>query len=302
MEKRVALFALGLGAAFALAFALGSAFDEADTDAGSSHGMATGEMAGHGDSSAHGGEEMAMNGGGEHEATETAPAGLAISEGGYTLRLDRTGFEVGAPGELRFRIEDAGGETVRDFDRTHERDLHLIVVRRDGTRFQHLHPEMDAAGTWATSLTLPAAGVYRVFADFSVDGDSRTLATDLFAPGKFEPRPFPVSERADGVDGYEVRLASGVLRAGQPATLRFTVSRDGEPAAGLENYLGAKGHLVALREGDLAFLHVHPDEAGAPGVIPYTAHFPTAGRYRLFLQFKDGGQVHTAEFSVEVGR
>jgi hypothetical protein len=257
---------------------------------------------GHGSAAGHAGSTVGMDGGGGHEGMAVAAAGLGVSEGGYTLRVDRTDFKAGAPGELRFRIEDADGETVREFDRTHERNLHLIVVRRDGTRFQHLHPQMDAAGTWATPLTLPAGGVYRVFADFSVGGDSRTLASDLFAPGGFEPRPFPASERADAVDGYEVRLASGSLRAGQPAELRFTVSKDGEPATGLENYLGAKGHLVALREGDLAFLHVHPDEAGAPGVIPYTAHFPTAGRYRLFLQFKDGGQVHTAEFSVEVGR
>lgn len=294
MEKRVALFALGLGAAFALAFAIGSAVDSTDTEAGSDHG----EMS----MDAHGGNEEEAVGHQESGHGEAVAAGLGVAEGGYTLRLDRTGFEADTPGALRFRVEAADGTAVRDFDRTHERDLHLIVVRRDGTGFQHLHPEMDAAGTWSTPLTLPAGGVYRVFADFSVDGDSRTLASDLFAPGKFEPRPFPVSTSADAVDGYEVRLASDALRAGQPAALRFTVSRDGEPAAGLENYLGAKGHLVALREGDLAFLHVHPDEAAAPGVIPYTAHFPTADRYRLFLQFKDGGRVHTAEFSVEVGR
>lgn len=282
MEKRVALFALGLGAVFAFAFALGSVFDPADTEAGPSH------------------EGMGMEGHGEHQ--ETAAAGLGVSEGGYTLRLQPATFQTGEAGELRFRIEAADGVAVRDFDRLHERDLHLIVVRRDGTRFQHLHPEMDAAGTWTTPLTLPGAGVYRVFADFSVAGDSHTLATDLFAPGEFEPRPFPASTSVDAVDGYELRLASGALRAGRPADLRFTVSRDGEPVGGLENYLGAKGHLVALREGDLAFLHVHPDESNAPGDIPYTAHFPTPGRYRLFLQFKDGGQVHTAEFSLEVGR
>ena len=27
----------------------------------------------------------------------------------------------------------------------------------------------------------------------------------------------------------------------------------------MEPYLGAKGHLVALREGDLAYLHIHPE-------------------------------------------
>jgi hypothetical protein len=302
MEKRVALFALGLGAAFALAFAVGSAFDPADTEAGPGHGMERGEMGGHDEPASHGEEEMGAGAHGEHQEEPTAAAGLAVSEGGYTLRLDQAAFETGEAGELRFRIEDAAGATVREFDRTHERDLHLIVVGRDGTGFQHLHPEMDAAGTWATPLTLPAAGAFRVFADFAVDGDSHTLATDLAAPGRFEPRPFPAPASTAAVDGYELRLESGPLRAGQPADLRFTVSRDGEEVAGLENYLGARGHLVALREGDLAFLHVHPDEGRAPGVIPYTAHFPTAGRYFLFLQFKVGGKVHTAELTLAVAR
>jgi L-fuculose-phosphate aldolase len=35
-------------------------------------------------------------------------------------------------------------------------------------------------------LTLPDAGAYRVFADFVVDGDKHTLATDLFVPGDLE--------------------------------------------------------------------------------------------------------------------
>jgi hypothetical protein len=51
---------------------------------------------------------------------------------------------------------------------------------------------------------------------------------------------------------------------------------------------------VALREGDLAFLHVHPGPDG------FAATFPTAGRYRLFLQFKDAGRVHTVAFTREV--
>ena len=66
----------------------------------------------------------------------------------------------------------------------------------------------------------------------------------------------------------------------------------------MEDYLGAKGHLVALREGDLAFLHVHPDADR----LGFMAEFPTAGAYRLFLQFKTGGRVHTAAFTQEVTR
>ena len=80
--------------------------------------------------------------------------------------------------------------------------------------------------------------------------------------------------------------------------LAFTVTRDGEPVE-TQDYLGAKGHLVALRQGDLAFLHVHPDE----NRLKFMATFPTAGTYRLFLQFKTtDGRLHTAAFTQEVSR
>jgi hypothetical protein len=36
----------------------------------------------------------------------------------------------------------------------HERDLHLIVVNRELTTFRHVHPTLDADGTW--SVDLPA--------------------------------------------------------------------------------------------------------------------------------------------------
>ena len=50
---------------------------------------------------------------------------------------------------------------------------------------------------------------------------------------------------------------------GEPSTLTFSVSRDGKPVTDLQPYLGAYGHLVALRAGDLAYLHVHPTASPA---------------------------------------
>ena len=97
-------------------------------------------------------------------------------------------------------------------------------------------------------------------------------------------------------DGYEVRLDAGTVRAGRESELAFRITRGGRPVE-TEPYLGAGGHLVALREGDLAFLHVHPLDEGA---ARFAATFPTEGRYRLFLQFKAAGRVHTAAFTQDV--
>jgi hypothetical protein len=183
------------------------------------------------------------------------------------------------------------------------RELHLIVVRRDGTGFQHLHPRRAADGTWSTPLTVDAPGSYRVLADFALGGVRRTLGVELPAPGAFTPTPAPPLTTSTSVDGVAVSLAAGTaLRAGRESVLRFRVTRGGRPVAGLQPYLGARGHLVALREGDLAYLHVHPEEHAEPGEIPFAAAFPSAGRYRLFLQFRTGGVVHTAPLTVRVDR
>jgi hypothetical protein len=292
---RIAVFLVGLVVVFAAAAGIGSLVDPADTDAGATHGDG-GHGAGDGTM-----KEEEMHGHGADQETAEEQAGLAIAEDGYSLRLAPTSIARGEERELRFEIVDGSGETVDDFDELHERRMHLIVVRRDGTRFRHLHPEMGATGTWTTPISFAAPGVYRVFADFAVGGEQRTLASDvLVSGGEFEARPFPAPEPVDTTAGYRLRLRAGDLHAGEPSPLAFDVSRGGEGVDDLAPYLGAKGHLVALREGDLAFLHVHPEEGGAAEEIAFVATFPTAGRYRLYLQFRHEGIVRTAEFTVEV--
>jgi hypothetical protein len=167
--------------------------------------------------------------------------------------------------------------------------MHLILARRDLSGFQHLHPEQAADGSWSAPVRIDEAGSYRLFADFSHDGENQTLASDLRVDGPADLQPLPEPQTTAVSDGgYDVRLDAG-------ADLRFTITKDGEPVR-TEPYLGAGGHLVALREGDMAFLHVHPADDG----VRFTAEFPTAGRYRLFLQFKHEGRVHTVAFTREV--
>jgi hypothetical protein len=236
----------------------------------------------------------------EHtEMTSTTPhggdaahpvRGLAIAEDGLRVAVETTELRRGRTERLAFRIVDEQGETVRDFDVEHERRMHLIVVRRDLTGFQHLHPRMDADGTWSTSIRLAEAGSYRLYADFARGGEPHTLASDLRVDGTADLQALPEPRAIARTDGYDVRVAE------REGALTFEISRDGARVA-VEPYLGAGGHLVALRDGDLAFLHVHPTGSGTT----FEATFPTPGRYRLFLQFKHAGKIHTAEFTREVG-
>jgi hypothetical protein len=268
---RIVLFAALLAVVFAGAAVAGGAIDPA------APGKSDDPAAGHADDGGHG---------------EARPVrGLAVAEDGLRIVVDEPELARGKRTELTFRVVDDAGRTVNDFDVEHERRMHMIVVRRDLTGFQHLHPEQGADGSWTAQVKLDEAGSYRLFADFTRTGEPYTLASDLRVDGPAELQALPpVKAAAVAGGGYDVRLDT------RGDELRFEVSSRGRPVA-TEPYLGAGGHLVALREGDLAFLHVHPTDEDATA---FEATFPTAGRYRLFLQFKYEGRVRTAAFTHEV--
>jgi hypothetical protein len=270
--------------------------------------LAGGAIEPHGADPASGSDERGDHAAGDDEmstathsgksATHAAPPvrGLAVAADDLRIVVDQSELRRGRTEELRFRIVDKRGETLRDFDVTHEKRMHLILARRDLTGFQHLHPAQAADGSWSAPVRLDDAGSYRLFADFSHDDTPQTLAADLRVDGDADLRPLPAPQPTAVSDGgYDVRLDAGGAHAGREADLRFTITRDGAPVK-TEPYLGAGGHLVALREGDMAFLHVHPMDDG----VRFAATFPTTGRYRLFLQFKHAGRVHTVAFTQEV--
>jgi hypothetical protein len=285
---RVAAFATLLAVVFTAAALAGRAIDPGTGSrdaAGEDHAMEPGAGPHH----AAGGEH------GPATAHPATPAGLSLAQDGLRLAATDTTLRPRRAARFEFKIVDSHGATVRAFDVEQDRRMHLIVVRRDLTGYQHLHPTRTGAGAWTTALRLPAAGAYRAFADFRTGGRRLTLGVDLLAPGAFAPRALPAPATTAHVDGYDV-----ALRERGTSALRFTVRRRGAPVAGLQPYLGARGHLVVLRAGDLAYEHVHPLGGGAPGEIAFESATTTPGSYRLFLQFRHGGRVHTVGFTREV--
>jgi hypothetical protein len=253
------------------------------------------------------GETTSPSGAGHPMGHEASPApagerlpGLASADNGYRLELSHNAFTAG---EFRFRIVGPGESAATKFEVEHDKRLHFVVVRRDGSGYQHLHPQMTDDGTWITPLTLPAAGSYRVFADFTpLGGAKTTLGADIQVPGQYLPEQYDTSRKST-VDGYEVTL-DGQLTPGQSAAVTATVTRDGLPVTDLQPYLAAYGHLVALRATDLGYLHVHPlgtpDNGSTAGPqVRFAVEVPTTGRYRLFLDFQHEGKVRTAEFTVD---
>jgi hypothetical protein len=242
----------------------------------------------------------------EAPAVAELPGGLGSTQDGYTLDLAESIKDADRNVLLPFRILDSSGTPVRQYVESHGKLLHLIVVRNDLAAFQHVHPVLGDDGTWRVPLNLSRAGDYRVFADFTPrNGPALTLGANLHVGGSYEPQPLPAAADTAEVDGYAVTL-SGTPKAVEPSMLTLSVSREGKPVGDLQPYLGAYGHLVALRASDLAYLHVHP--AGEPGdgvtesgpEITFHTTFPSAGEYRLFLDVQHRGVVRTAEFTVTV--
>lgn len=274
--SKLAAFGVGVAAVFGGAMAVGAAVGPIDIGGNDAHSLDV---------------TAAVNASG-------LPRGLAVSADGFRLVVESDSVPTVSASRFAFRIVDESGSPVTDFDALHERRLHLIVVARNLVDYWHLHPTLDDHGVWTAALPALSPGSYRVFADFQPAGAANiTLGTDITVAGVVTPADIPQPSTTDNVDGYTVRL-SGVPQIG-PADLTFTVALDGESVR-TEPYLGAAGHLVALRHGDMAFLHVHPHEDDAGHAVTFTGEFPTAGTFRLFLDFAHDGEIRTAAFTVVV--
>ena len=291
VPSKLAAFGLGLTAMFGAAAAVG-------------HGIGPVIAADSGGNAHEGGHGVQPPDSPADASAQAVPGGLAATRDGYTLRLAQDRFAAAPGADLRFTIARADGRPETDFTPTHDKPLHLIVVSRDMSDFQHVHPRMLDDGSWTVSVDFVDAGAYKVFADFApaAQPGPMTLAADVLVAGDHQPDPLPAVSGTAVVNGYTVTL-DGALEPGRESRVTLSVSKDGRPVTDLQPYLGAYGHLVTLRAGDLAYLHVHPDGEPADGRtlpgpdVPFIVEVPSSGTYRLYLDFKHDGVVHTAAFT-----
>jgi hypothetical protein len=194
-------------------------------------------------------------------------------------------LEMSGPAEsLRLRVMGPEGP-VTAFDIAHERALHFIAIRKDFQVFQHLHPEMEANGTFRLNHQWPAGGDYLVFADTAPKGKgSQILSGRLKVKGGTgaTPEASPLAVQVDAIPA-----------AGRTGELKLTLS----PALKLEPYLGAMAHLLMIAEGSGTLVHAHPSEDDASRFL---VRFPEPGRYRAWVEVQTGGKVIATPFAVEV--
>ncbi len=239
----------------------------------------------------------------------------------YCLKTDSSGktYSVNAPNEYSFSVVDDQGNTLKNFEITHTKPMHVIVVRKDLAYFQHVHPTFDqTTGAFSfKDLTFPADGTYRIFADFAPGGGQEdamgmplavTISEDIpvGTGANYTPQALGSEEKVKTFSGYQVALsADQAFVSGKEVTLTFKLKQNSKPVTDLEPYLGALGHSVILREDNLDFIHAHPmEDVTAPqtGKVDFMVDFPEAGRYKVFTQFQRGGKVFTTDFVVSVAQ
>ncbi|MER5456476.1 copper resistance CopC family protein [Micromonospora sp. NPDC002389] len=312
-DTRLVLLVGGLVVALLAGFGLGRlGTDEPRTTSTGGQQAATagspvaGAVAGDGAMAGDGHQHPPGTGPHTHPGDGTGQAtGTQVSVGGYTLQPVLRTQQAGKALDYRFRIVGPDGQPATRFAVVHEKPLHLIVVGNDLGGYRHLHPTMASDGTWSVPLTVAKAGDYRVYADFSVtttDGRQLplVLGVDHHVPGAYTPAGLPPPQRETTTGPYAVAL-EGTPTVGVTTPLTLRVNRTGgtEPAR-LERYLGAYGHLVLIREGDLGLVHVHPEQELVDGAVTFWLTPPSPGRYRAFFDFQVDGEVHTAAYTVTV--
>lgn len=168
--RSLSLFAVALAVLFGAGAAAGRVLDPGAPGAGS-------------EARAGGHPGRAMSGMDEREMAADPVRRPGVAENDVRLVLDGPDLTARRTGRVRFRIVDRAGRPLNDFDAEPNGRMHIIVVRRDLTGFQHRHPRMAADGTWTAPLRVAAPGSYRMFADFTRNGKATTLAGDLDVDG-----------------------------------------------------------------------------------------------------------------------
>ncbi|NUT07899.1 MAG: hypothetical protein HOV76_30970 [Hamadaea sp.] len=288
---RVGVIVGGLVVALIAGFALGKAMGSPSASGGTSSGVTPTFN----EASPH---THAMTG-----MTGSEVGGLSINAAGYTLVPKQTSLKTGVQ-DFRFLVTGPDGKPVSTFAVVHDRPLHFVLARRDLSGYQHLHPTMAPDGTWSVQVNLAQPGIWRAIADFTAIGAAGaqtaiTLGTDLTVAGSYQPTAVPAVARQVSVDGYTVAY-EGTLQIGATSPVLFRVFSDGKPVT-VDPYLGSYGHLVFLRELDLAYVHTHPETQLTGGAVKFWATAPSTGTYRMFFDFQVSGKVHTAAFTLVFG-
>lgn len=162
-----------------------------------------------------------------HMSHPTGGVGVTLDTDGFRLTNVTAPDTIGTHGEIQFTILDPHGHAATDFEIAHQQELHLVIVRADGSHFAHVHPHRDDTGIWHLPWTWEAAGTYRLYTDIvpTAAHGPMTLSTTVQVAGDFAPESFDTASTTSTVDGFTVELL-GEVTAGEHSPVTISVTRE----------------------------------------------------------------------------
>jgi hypothetical protein len=153
-------------------------------------------------------------------------------------------------------------------------------------------------------MTFPKSGVYRLLTDFYPKGATPQMIPLTLTTSGFEQGLPTASLKADLTPqrGDNVTVS---LRTDPPepiAGLKTLLFFQLDTADGLEPFLGAWAHLLAVSDDLVELIHAHPTIADGGPDIQVNMIFPRPGVYRIWIQTQRQGKVNTVAFNVPVKR
>jgi Cupredoxin-like domain len=225
--------------------------------------------------------------------------------------------KAGEPVQLVFTIRDFFGKAVPNLQIEHTKPMHLMVVSRDLSEFDHIHPEPVPGSVFRVPHVFAHGGDYRLYADYTpIGAANRIEAFDVNVAGM--PRAqVPLATTTtwnNTLDGLRMVMTTDKpLRTGDDIGFSVTISdaATGAPVHNLQPYLGAWAHIAIISEDTQDFLHVHPaEEPGqfaatyrggpTPNVIRTQTGFRRAGVYKMWIQVQRGNRVIGVPFIYRV--
>ena len=203
------------------------------------------------------------------------------------------------------KLKDKPAEQV-PLDVEHTKKIHLIVVSDDLSWFDHIHPELNADGSYSVKEKFPAAGKYTLFADYKPSGANHTVDNlQVTVAGTVPAAKTYGADKLTGTagDGFSVSLTpdGGKFLTNMPIHINGVMMLNGKEVDvnTLEDYLGAKAHMVVVSLAEKKYLHVHPSVEG--GKFDLHTTFDKPGVYRGWIQFQSKGKVYTSDFVMNAG-
>ncbi len=227
------------------------------------------------------------------------------SEYPVLLRTKPRAIDPGMPVQLELEVlQPDSGERQTEFEIVHEKLMHLFWVSHDLEVFRHEHPVLGEDGLFRIEATFERPGAYRLMSDFFPTGGTPQMIPMMLTTRGFEEpiealtldlEPDRVTKQGENVT-VSIRTEPPEPMAGFLTLLFFEL----DTARGLQKFLGAWAHMLAVKDDLVTMIHGHPSIAEGGKLIQMNVIFPEPGMYRIWVQVQRRKKVSTVPFTIEV--